>query len=197
MVKVILNGVEKEFSAENFENFDALLKTVVLEGQVLKALKINNKEVPVSFVDELRGAKVDEEILIEIETQDAISFLKDTLKDVLGYIRNVKALLPQVASNVITGNEAGWKAIKDLAEGLSAMENLRNSTNQITKLNESELALSTERKEVAEILKELLSSLDKKDVFEISDLVENKIPVVLDYYIDYFSKVLEAIAHVN
>jgi hypothetical protein len=197
MVKVILNGVEKEFSAENFENFDALLKTVVLEGQVLKALKINNKEVPVSFVDELRSAKVDEEILIEIETQDAISFLKDTLKDVLGYIRNVKALLPQVASNVITGSEAGWKAIKDLAEGLSAMENLRNSTNQITKLNESELALSTERKEVAEILKELLSSLDKKDVFEISDLVENKIPVVLDYYIDYFSKVLEAIAHVN
>ena len=197
MVKVILNGVEKEFSAENFENFDALLKTVVLEGQVLKALKINSKEVPVSFVDELRSAKVDEEILIEIETQDAISFLKDTLKDVLGYIRNVKALLPQVASNVITGNEAGWKAIKDLAEGLSAMENLRNSTNQITKLNESELALFTERKEVAEILKELLSSLDKKDVFEISDLVENKIPVVLDYYIDYFSKVLEAIAHVN
>ncbi len=197
MVKVILNGVEKEFSAENFENFDALLKTVVLEGQVLKALKINNKEVPVSVVDELRSAKVDEEILIEIETQDAISFLKDTLKDVLGYIRNVKALLPQVASNVITGNEAGWKAIKDLAEGLSAMENLRNSTNQITKLNESELALFTERKEVAEILKELLSSLDKKDVFEISDLVENKIPVVLDYYIDYFSKVLEAIAHVN
>jgi len=197
MVKVILNGVEKEFSAENFENFDALLKTVVLEGQVLKALKINSKEVPVSFVDELRSAKVDEEILIEIETQDAISFLKDTLKDVLGYIGNVKALLPQVASNVITGNEAGWKAIKDLAEGLSAMENLRNSTNQITKLNESELALFTERKEVAEILKELLSSLDKKDVFEISDLVENKIPVVLDYYIDYFSKVLEAIAHVN
>jgi len=197
MVKVILNGEEKNFSAQEFENFGELLKSVVTEGQVLKTLRINDKDIPVSFIDDLRSAKLDEELLIEIETQDAISFLKDTLRDVLGYIKNVKELLPQVASNVITGNEAGWKAIKDLSEGLSAMENLRNSTNQITRLNESELALSAERQAVAEILRELLDALDRRDTFEISDLVENNIPVVLDYYIEYFSKVLEAIDKVN
>ncbi|WP_448374903.1 hypothetical protein [Fervidobacterium sp.] len=197
MIKVILNGEEKNFSAQEFENFGELLKSVVTEGQVLKTLRINDKEIPVSFIDDLRSAKLDEELLIEIETQDAISFLKDTLRDVLGYIKNVKELLPQVASNVITGNEAGWKAIKDLSEGLSAMENLRNSTNQITRLNESELALSAERQAVAEILRELLDALDRRDTFEISDLVENNIPVVLDYYIEYFSKVLESIDKVN
>ncbi|WP_448379379.1 hypothetical protein [Fervidobacterium sp.] len=197
MVKVVVNGEEKLFNAQDFENFSALLKTIVTEGQVLKSLKINGKEIPVAYVEELKSAKLDEELLIEIETQDAVSFLKETLQDVLGYIRHVKELLPQVASSIITGNEAGWKAIKDLSEGLAAIENLRSSTNQITKLNESELALVIDRNEVSNILREMLEALDKRDVFEISDVVENKIPMVLDYYIEYFTKVLEAIAKVN
>jgi hypothetical protein len=197
MVKVVVNGEEKLFNAQDFENFSALLKTIVTEGKVLKSLKINGKEIPVAYVEELKSAKLDEELLIEIETQDAVSFLKETLQDVLGYIRHVKELLPQVANSIITGNEAGWKAIKDLSEGLAAIENLRSSTNQITKLNESELALTTERNEVSNILREMLEALDKRDVFEISDVVENKIPIVLDYYIEYFTKVLEAIAKVN
>jgi hypothetical protein len=197
MVKVVVNGEEKLFNAQDFENFSALLKTIVTEGKVLKSLKINGKEIPVAYVEELKSAKLDEELLIEIETQDAVSFLKETLQDVLGYIRHVKELLPQVANSIITGNEAGWKAIKDLSEGLAAIENLRSSTNQITKLNESELALTTERNQVSNILREMLEALDKRDVFEISDVVENKIPIVLDYYIEYFTKVLEAIAKVN
>jgi hypothetical protein len=197
MVKVVVNGEEKLFNAQDFENFSALLKTIVTEGKVLKSLKINGKEIPVAYVEELKSAKLDEELLIEIETQDAVSFLRETLQDVLGYIRHVKELLPQVANSIITGNEAGWKAIKDLSEGLAAIENLRSSTNQITKLNESELALTTERNEVSNILREMLEALDKRDVFEISDVVENKIPIVLDYYIEYFTKVLEAIAKVN
>uniref|UniRef100_A0A7V4KEZ4 Uncharacterized protein n=1 Tax=Fervidobacterium pennivorans TaxID=93466 RepID=A0A7V4KEZ4_FERPE len=197
MVKVVVNGEEKLFNAQDFENFNALLKTIVTEGKVLKSLKINGKEIPVAYVEELKSAKLDEELLIEIETQDAVSFLKETLQDVLGYIQHVKELLPQVASSIITGNEAGWKAIKDLSEGLAAIENLRSSTNQITKLNESELALVTDRNEVSNILREMLEALDKRDVFEISDVVENKIPMVLDYYIEYFTKVLEAIAKVN
>lgn len=197
MVKVVVNGEEKLFNAQDFENFNALLKTIVTEGKVLKSLRINGKEIPVAYVEELKSAKLDEELLIEIETQDAVSFLKETLQDVLGYIRHVKELLPQVANSIITGNEAGWKAIKDLSEGLAAVENLRSSTNQITKLNESELALTIERNEVSNILREMLEALDKRDVFEISDVVENKIPIVLDYYIEYFTKVLEAIAKVN
>ncbi|AFG35140.1 hypothetical protein QQE94_04880 [Fervidobacterium pennivorans subsp. shakshaketiis] len=197
MVKVVVNGEEKLFNSQDFENFNALLRTVVTEGQVLKSLKINGKEIPVAYVEELKNAKLDEELLIEIETQDAVSFLKETLQDVLGYIQHVKELLPQVASSIITGNEAGWKAIKDLSEGLAAIENLRSSTNQITKLNESELALATDKNEISNILREMLEALDKRDVFEISDVVENKIPVVLDYYIEYFTKVLEAIAKVN
>ncbi|SDG96251.1 hypothetical protein SAMN04488510_10272 [Fervidobacterium changbaicum] len=193
MVRVVVNGEEKLFSAQDFENFGTLLKVLLSEGQVLKSLKINGKEIPVAYVEELKSARLDEELLIEVETQDAVSFLEDTLLDVLGYIQHVKELLPQVASNIRKGREEGWKAIEDLSEGLSSIENLRSSTVQITKLNETELLLSTERADVSNIRREMEEARDKNDASEASNIVENKIPIVLDYYIEYFSKVLKAL----
>jgi len=197
MVKVIINGQEQNYMSSEFENFGDFLKKIIPEGKVLKTLKINEKVIPISYVDELKGARIDEDITIEMELVNTVEFLKDTLNDVLGYINNVKELLPKVSSNVIVGNEEGWRAIKDLADGISAMENLRNSTNQITKLSESELAMSTTMGEVTDTLRELLVALDNRDNVEISDIVENKIPSVLDYYIEYFSKVLEALNRIN
>lgn len=197
MVRVIINGKEEMHNANDFENFGDFLRRMIPAGNVLKSLKVNDKLVPISYVDELKGAKIDEDILIEMEIVNTVEFLKDTLKDVLGYINNVKTLLPRVSNNIIIGNEDGWKAIKDLSDGISAMENLRNSTNQITKLPESELGMSITLEEVTSTLRELLAALDKKDNLEISDIVENKIPRVLDFYIEYFSKVLEALTRVN
>lgn len=197
MVRVIINGQEQNYTSSEFESFGDFLKRIIPEGKVLKTLKINEKVIPISYVDELKGARIDEDITIEMELVNTVEFLKDTLNDVLGYINNVKELLPKVSSNVIVGNEEGWRAIKDLADGISAMENLRNSTNQITKLSESELAMSTTMEEITDTLKELLVALDNRDNVEISDIVENKIPSVLDYYIEYFSKVLEALKRIN
>ncbi|KAF2961599.1 hypothetical protein [Fervidobacterium sp. 2310opik-2] len=197
MIRAIINGEEKVYNSNDFENFGAFLSKMLPSGMVLKSLKINDKDIPISFVEELKGAKIDEDIKIEMEFVNTVEFLKETLNDVLGYINNVKVLLPQVASSLIVGNESGWKAITDLSDGLAAMENLRNSTQQITKLSEEELNLSKNREEIANTLRELLNSLSNRDNIEISDIVENKIPDVLDYYIEYFTKILEALKNVN
>lgn len=197
MVTVIINGEKRLHMASEFENFGDFLKKLLPEGKVLKSLKINEKNIPISFVEELKNAKVDEEILIEIEAVNTIDFLKETLNDVLGYINTVKNMLNQVSGNVMLGNESGWKAVKDLADGIAAMENLRNSTQQITKLSEAELDLSIRFEDVIESLKLLFNSLKSNDNVEASELIEHKIPVVLDYYIEYFTKVLEALNKVN
>ena len=47
--------------------------------------------------------------------------------------------------------------------------------------------------EVMDILNALLSALDMQDNLEVSDIIKNKVPIVLDYYIEYFSKTLELI----
>ncbi|HOK88067.1 MAG TPA: hypothetical protein PKI14_15105 [Fervidobacterium sp.] len=197
MVKAIINGEEKDFDAEEFQNFGEFLRKVLPEGQVLKTLKINDKDVPVAFIEELKSAKMDEDIKIELELVDTVQFLKETLNDVLGYIEHVKSLLSQVSDNLLTNNEAGWKAIKDLSDGISAMENLKGSTQQITKLSENELNLVIKTDEVMKVLKELLNALDIRDNLEVSDIVRNKVPTVLDYYIEYFGKTLEILNTTN
>ena len=193
MVKTIINGEEKDFDAQDFQTFGDFLKKVIPEGQILKSLKINSKDVPIAFIDELKSATVDENITIEMELANAVQFLKETLNDVLGYIEHVKSLLPQVSDNLLSNNEAGWKAIKDLSEGISAMENLKSSTQQITKLTEKELKLVAKPSEVMDILNALLGALDMQDNLEVSDIIKNKVPIVLDYYIEYFSKTLDLI----
>ncbi len=99
MVKTIINGEEKDFDAQDFQTFGDFLKKVIPEGQILKSLKINSKDVPIAFIDELKSATVDENITIEMELANAVQFLKETLNDVLGYIEHVKSLLPQVSDN--------------------------------------------------------------------------------------------------
>lgn len=64
------------------------------------------------------------------------------------------------------------KAIKDLSDGISAMENLKGSTQQITKLSENELNLVIKTDEVMKVLKELLNALGYKRQFEVSDMLE-------------------------
>lgn len=63
------------------------MRKVLPEGQVLETLKINDKDVPVAFIEELKSAKMDEDIKIELELVDTVQFLKETLNDVLGLHR--------------------------------------------------------------------------------------------------------------
>lgn len=197
MVRVTINGEERVYEASEFSNFADFLKKTIPEGQVLRSLRINGKDVPISYIDELKTARVDEEIVIEMEVANAVKFLAETLGDVLGYIQHVKMLLPGVSKNLVRNSEEGWKAIKDLADGVSAIESLRNSTKQITKLTEEELNMISKPEEVLSILRELVEALNARDNLEVSDIVENKVPKVLDFYIEFFQKVLQAMRVAN
>ncbi len=194
MIKAKINGEMKEFDAENFNNFGEFLKEVIPQNHIIKVLKINNKDIPVTFVEELKEAKIDKDIEIEIEYISVVSFVKETLRDVVGYIEKVESLLPEVSKDVIVGNQQGLKAIKDLSEGISAMDSLKNSTYQIVKLTDEELNITTRPEEVVKVLKDFLMALETKDMIELSDMLENKIPVVLQYYKEYFTKALHMLS---
>ncbi len=194
MIKAKINGELKEFNAEEFSNFGEFLKKIVPQNHVIKSLKINEKDIPISFIDELKEAKIDEEIEIELEYVNVVSFVKETLKDVIGYIEKVESLLPEVSKDVILGNQQGLKAIKDLSEGISAMDSLKNSTYQIVKLTDQELNIATKPEDVVNVLKDFLIALETKDMIELSDMLENKIPTVLQYYKEYFTKALQMLS---
>ncbi len=194
MVRLVVNGEEREVDAKSYENFGQLLDELQKEqqGKVLAKLVVNGNEVPLSKVDELRGATIDEEgLTIEIEFKPLKEFLIDTLEEVVKYVDNVINLLPKVSEEIIVDTNKGYKAIKDLTDGLTAVENLRENTVKVSRITPSDVGMKDREDEVVQILKNFVDGLERSDIIDLSDIIEQQLPTVLNYYKEYFTKVLE------
>ena len=193
MVKLVINGQEREINPKNYKNFGELLDEIQKEfkDKVLAKVVVNGKVVPMIHIDELRGAILDEEgLTIELEYKPLKEFLLDMLQNIIKYLDNVLSLLPKVSEDMIVDTEKGYNAIKDLSEGLSAVEDLRKNTEKISNLSPKDVGLSEEQEgEVVGILKDFVDSLEKRDIIELSDIIEYQLPKVLKYYKEYFGKV--------
>ena len=194
MVKLIVNGEEREIDAKDYKNFGELMDELKKEhaDKVLSKVAINGNEIPLSKVDTLFGATIDEEgLTIEVEFKNIREFLVDTLEEVVRYVDNVINLLPKVSENMIVNSHEGYKAIKDLTDGLTAVENLRENTIKVSKITPSDVGMKDREDEVVGILKNFVEGLESSDIIDLSDIIEQQLPTVLNYYKEYFSKVLE------
>ena len=115
----------------------------------------------------------------------------ETLEDVVSYIDNVVKLLPGVSESMIVDTQKGYRAVKDLTEGLSAVESLRENTIKASGIVPDDVGMKSREDEVMGILRDFVDSLEKNDIIELSDMIEKELPKVLSYYRDYFSRVLE------
>lgn len=194
MVKLIVNGEEREIDAKDYSNFGELMEELKKEhsDKVLSKVVVNGNEIPLSKVDDLLGATIDEEgLTIEVEFKNIREFLVDTLEEVVKYVDNVINLLPKISENMIVNSQEGYKAIKDLTDGLTAVENLRENTIKVSKITPSDVGMKDREDEVVGILKNFVGGLERSDIIDLSDIIEQQLPTVLNYYKEYFSKVLE------
>lgn len=194
MVKLIVNGEEREIDAKDYNNFGELVEELKKEysDKVLSKVVVNGNEIPLSKVDDLLGATIDEEgLTIEIEFKSIKEFLVDTLEEVVKYVDNVINLLPKVSEDMIVNSQKGYKAIKDLTDGLTAVENLRENTIRVSKITPDDVGMKDREDEVVGILKNFMEGLERSDIIDLSDIIEQQLPTVLNYYKEYFSKVLE------
>ncbi len=194
MVKLIVNGEEREIDAKDYKNFGELVEELKKEhaDKVLSKLVVNGNEIPLSKMDSLLGATIDEDgLTIEVEFKNIKDFLVDTLEEVVKYVDNVISLLPKVSENMIVNSQEGYKAIKDLTDGLTAVENLRENTIKVSRITPSDVGMKDREDEVVGILKNFVGGLERSDIIDLSDIIEQQLPTVLNYYKEYFSKVLE------
>jgi hypothetical protein len=199
MVKLNVNGNLETFESSKYKNFGELLDEIVkkYKGMVLKEVKINDKDVPINRIDELRDAILDEDLEIRVQFVPLQEFFISTLADVVDYISNIEKLLEKVSSNVLVGESEGFNNIKDLAEGISAMENLRVNSIKMTGYAPSDFENNIDEKKITEILTDFVTALETRDLIELSDLLEEKIPLVLEYYRNYFMNVLNVLKQNN
>ncbi|OOC42641.1 hypothetical protein [Thermosipho sp. 1074] len=199
MIKLVVNGKVEKFESSKYANFGELLDKVSmnLKGMVLSEVKINKKLVPISRIDELRNAILDNELEIEMNFVPLQEFFITTLSDVIEYIDNITNLLGKVSDNILLGDNEGFSNIVDLAEGISSMENLRVNSMKMTGFSPSDFQLKVDGNEVADILRNFVEALESKDLLELSDLLKEKIPIVLDYYKSYFQNILKTLKQNN
>ncbi|ACJ75833.1 conserved hypothetical protein [Thermosipho africanus TCF52B] len=199
MVRLNVNGNLETFESSKYKNFGELLDEIVkkYKGMVLKEVKINDKDVPINRIDELRDAILDEDLEIRVQFVPLQEFFISTLADVVDYISNIEKLLEKVSSNVLVGESEGFNNIKDLAEGISAMENLRVNSIKMTGYAPSDFENNIDEKKITEILTDFVTALETRDLIELSDLLEEKIPLVLEYYRNYFMNVLNVLKQNN
>ncbi|MBT1248159.1 MULTISPECIES: hypothetical protein [unclassified Thermosipho (in: thermotogales)] len=199
MIKLVVNGKVEKFESSKYANFGELLDKVSmnLKGMVLSEVKINKKSVPISRIDELRNAILDDELEIEMNFVPLQEFFITTLSDVIEYIDNITNLLGKVSDNILLGDNEGFSNIVDLAEGISSMENLRVNSMKMTGFSPSDFQLKVDGNEVADILRNFVEALESKDLLELSDLLKEKIPIVLDYYKSYFQNILKTLKQNN
>jgi len=199
MIKLNVNGNLETFESSKYKNFGELLDEIVkkYKGMVLKEVKINDKDVPINRIDELRDAILDEDLEIRVQFVPLQEFFISTLADVVDYISNIEKLLEKVSSNVLVGESEGFNNIKDLAEGISAMENLRVNSIKMTGYAPSDFENNIDEKKITEILTDFVTALETRDLIELSDLLEEKIPLVLEYYRNYFMNVLNILKQNN
>jgi len=193
-MKLVVNGEVREIDGSKYENFNQLLRELQSEfkGMVLSSLKINSREIPMSRLDELKPAKIDEGVEeIEMEFKPIREFLVDTLEEVIKYVDNVINRLPKVSEDMIVDTQKGYKAVKDITDGLNAVESLRENTIKASGIVPEDVGMKGREEEVMGILRNFVANLEKNDIIELSDMIENQLPKVLRYYRDYFSKVLE------
>ncbi|MCD6449928.1 MAG: hypothetical protein J7L34_05425 [Thermotogaceae bacterium] len=193
MVKLILNGEEREIDPKKYKNFGELLDELQKEfkDRVLSKLVINGKEIPLVHIDQLRPAVIDEDNLtIELTFEPMKMFLINMLDDIIEYLDKVIGLLPKVSEDMIVDAEKGYNEIRDLSEGLSAIEDLRKNTEKLSNLSLADVGIKKEeQQEVVGILQNFVSSLENKDIIDLSDHIEENIPKVLEFYKNYFQKV--------
>jgi len=77
-------NVRKDIPKEEYENFDAMVKSYIDETEgVLTNIKINGKEIPLKYYNEIKGAFFEGGETIELEFSSKKEVLKDLLDKLL------------------------------------------------------------------------------------------------------------------
>lgn len=195
-VKVIYESdnqnFNREFSKEQFSNFNELVNFFQTEklNSVLVGMKINGKDIPMKFYDELKSAYFEGGEEVELIFDDLYGLVKKLLLEGKEYIDKIEKSLENVSKEVMLNTEEGHKMLKALAEGLQAMNTIINQASNV--LNKQFISDEDMEKQ-KEILEKIIESQSNADNVEISDILDYDFPQILDMFKDAFENAINEI----
>ncbi|MCD6545499.1 MAG: hypothetical protein J7K69_02430 [Thermotogae bacterium] len=184
MIKIISDGLVKEYSESEYDTFGDLWRVIEPKNRVLVELKVNEKEVPINRIEELFDVKLEGNEVVEIKTKPIYEATMDLIDEALGYVARIEERLPELSNKIIIGqiNEA-MNDLKHVIDGIVALEDMRKSISQIVdiKVFESESSVDKFKKSLA-ILNKINESLSEQNFTDLVEDIDTGLPKVFEFY---------------
>jgi len=192
MIRALVNGEEMTFEDTKYETFKAFYDENKLDGKVLSKLVINGNEVPVSKLDDIFSATFEGGEEVEMTFEELIPFTLNLLSNLMEYFEKFENALPAFARNISSGSTEAIDGLKNLQEGLKALEVMKTNLFALTGTGEEDFSeLSDEKNKLQETLGNMNQSIFNKDWNELSQLIEYELPEAINYYKILFRKSAE------
>jgi len=188
-VRIKISGLINEDSSVDFDkysNFEEMVKDYINITQgVLTKIKINEKEIPLAYYDEIKDAFFEggEEIELEFSSRDSV--LLTLIQQSFEYIKKVRDNLENVSQEILLNTPEGHNLLNSIAEGMQALLDIIEQTKIYTGINFYE---STELETIQNIISKLIDAQRNEDFFELSDIIGSEFNKVLDIFENLLDK---------
>lgn len=189
MITAIVNGEKTQYDDKEYHSFKEFYDDNKVDGKVLTELIINDKEVPVSKLDEIFTATFEGGETIEMAFEELIPFTLNLLSNLMEYFGRFEDALPDFARNIRSGDAESIDGLKNLQEGLKALEVMKTNLFALTGTHEGDfLELDGEKEKLQQTLEKINQSIDQKNWVELSHLIEYDLLDAVKYYKILFNK---------
>ena len=188
-VRIKISGLINEDSKVDFDkysNFEEIVKDYINITQgVLTKIKINEKEIPLAYYDEIKDAFFEggEEIELEFSSRDSV--LLTLIQQSFEYIKKVRDNLENVSQEILLNTPEGHNLLNSIAEGMQALLDIVEQTKIYTGINFYE---STDLETIQNIISKLIDAQRNEDFFELSDIIGSEFNKVLDIFENLLDK---------
>jgi Mg2+ and Co2+ transporter CorA len=182
-INLSISGIineKKEIPKEEYKNFDTMVQSYINETRgILTNIKINGKEIPLNYYNEIKGAFFEGGETVELEFSSKKDVLKDLITQGFEYIEKLEMNLENISKEVLMNTEEGHKMLNSIAEGFEALLNILS---QVTKFTEDKLYTDEDLEKIKEVVTTIVKAQEDQDYLEVSDIIDFDLPEVIKIF---------------
>ena len=188
-VRIKITGIKYEeatVDSDKYGNFEEMVKDYINITQgVLTRIKINEKEIPLTYYDEIKDAFFEggEEIELEFSSRDSV--LLTLINQSYEYIKKVRENLENVSQEILLNTPEGHNLLNSIAEGMQALLDILEQTRIYTGINFYE---SEDLEAIQNIISKLIDAQKNEDFLELSDIIGSEFEKILDIFENLLDK---------
>ena len=188
-VRIKITGIKYEeatVDSDKYGNFEEMVKDYINITQgVLTRIKINEKEIPLTYYDEIKDASFEggEEIELEFSSRDSV--LLTLINQSYEYIKKVRENLENVSQEILLNTPEGHNLLNSIAEGMQALLDILEQTRIYIGINFYE---SEDLEAIQNIISKLIDAQKNEDFLELSDIIGSEFEKILDIFENLLDK---------